>query len=317
MNRLEWLKNFILGSAATALLFLSGIFLPLFGILLMPFVPQPALTFGAKYGKGSGIALVLAVSPPIFLVGGVELGLGYLLLALMVILLLTSFGRGWSIESVVMGAAAGMLAAVSLGLWYHFGSLSHLLQGIREVLTENLEASLRVYEKMGFSDEGKDLLRERGPQIISAVLQVIPALAFAGFVTFILINLFLLYRRFPDRHSFFMSTGDLREWKSPESLVWCFIVSGFFLFLPGWEALQTVALNLFLVIAVFYFFQGLAIVAFYFHQKNVPFFLRSLAYCFIVFEQIFMLFVVGLGLFDLWGDFRRLKKKDLDPSRAS
>jgi hypothetical protein len=38
---------------------------------------------------------------------------------------------------------------------------------------------------------------------------------------------------------------------------------------------------------------------------------------FIVFQQIFTVVVVGLGLFDLWVDFRRLKKRDLNPSRAS
>ena len=81
--------------------------------------------------------------------------------------------------------------------------------------------------------------------------------------------------------------------------------------------IKAMALNLFLVIAVFYFFQGLAIVAYFFHHKNVPYFLRSLAYLLIVFEQVFTLLVVGLGLFDLWGDFRRLKKQDLNPGQVS
>ncbi len=317
MNRAEWLKDFVLASASTALLFLSGVILPLFGMFLIPLVPQPALAFGVKHGKGNGIGLILAMSPIMFLIVGIELGLGYLLLALMVVLLFTAFGRGWSIESVVMGSAAGTLAAIFLVLWFHFGSLALLLQAIREILREDLEASLRIYEKMGFFDEGKDLVKERAPQILSFIFRILPALAFTGLAAIILLNLFFLYRRFPGRRSFFISTGDLREWKSPEWLIWCFIASGFLLFFPEWEAVRGAALNLFLVIAVFYFFQGLAIVAYYFHHKNVPFFLRSLAYALILFEQIFMLFVVGLGLFDLWGDFRRLKKKDLNPSGVS
>jgi hypothetical protein len=49
----------------------------------------------------------------------------------------------------------------------------------------------------------------------------------------------------------------------------------------------------------------------------VPRFLRCATYILIIFQQIFTLLVAALGLFDLWGDFRRLKKKDLNPSQAS
>ena len=62
---------------------------------------------------------------------------------------------------------------------------------------------------------------------------------------------------------------------------------------------------------------GLAIVAYFFHKNNVPRFLRSATYILIIFQQIFALLVAALGLFDLWGDFRRLKKKNLTPSQAS
>ncbi|MFQ5902997.1 MAG: DUF2232 domain-containing protein [Candidatus Binatia bacterium] len=317
MTRLEVIKSFSLALGSTVLLFLSGVAIPLVGFLLIPLVPQPPLSFGLKYGKGNGVRLLLLATLMLFFLGGKELALGYSLLGLMVVLLFVSFGRGWSIESVVAGTAGGMLAAVSAVLLYFFGSLSHLRQVIQQAMRDNLEISLKVYEEIGFSGENMEIFRERAPHIIEAILQIMPALAFASFVTMILINLVFLYRRFPDQHSFFVSTGDLKEWKSPEPLIWCFILSGFFLFLPGGEMLQTLALNIFLVIAFFYFFQGLAIVAYYFHHKNVPFFLRSLAYVLIVLEQIFTLFVVGLGLFDLWGDFRRLKKRDLNPSQAS
>lgn len=317
MSRPEVIKGFFLALAFTLLLFLSGTVIPLLGILLIPLVPQPPLVFGLKYGKGNAMRLLLLATLLLFLLGGKELALGYSLLALMIALLFLSFGRGWSIESVVAGTAAGMLAAVSAVLLYLFGPLSHLRQVIGEALEENLAVSLEAYEKFGFSPESIEIIRERAPQIIETFLQVMPALAFASFVTAILVNLFFLYRRFPDHRALFISTSDLREWRSPEYLIWYFILSGFFLFFPGWEMVKTLTLNLFLVIAIFYFFQGLAIVAYYFHHKNVPFFLRSLAYVLIVLEQIFTLFVVALGLFDLWGDFRRLKNKDLNPGPAS
>jgi hypothetical protein len=53
------------------------------------------------------------------------------------------------------------------------------------------------------------------------------------------------------------------------------------------------------------------------HKNNVPRFLRGLTYVLIVFQQIFTLLVVGLGLFDLWGDFRRLGKNKAAPSQTA
>ena len=317
MSWLQVAKSFLLALASTVLLFLFGASVPLAGILLIPLAPQPALAFGLRHGTSKGAGLLLLATALVSSLGGRELGVGYSLLALMVVLLLFCFGRGWSIERVVGSTAAGMLAALAAALALSFGSVAEVQEGVRAALQDNLDASLELYDTLGFSSQSVELLSERAPQIIEMLLRIIPALVFAGFVTVVLINLFFLLRRFPERHSFFASTADLREWRSPESLVWCFILSGFGLLLPGWETVRTLALNLLLMIAVFYFFQGLSVIAYYFHHKHVPYFLRSLAYVLIVFEQIFTLFVVALGLFDLWGDFRRLKKKGFSPGQAS
>jgi uncharacterized protein YybS (DUF2232 family) len=132
-----------------------------------------------------------------------------------------------------------------------------------------------------------------------------------------LVNVLLLCRRFPEQRLAWLGVEDLREWNAPEPLVWGLIACGFSLLIPGLEFFQTAAINILLVIAACYFFQGLAVVAYFFHKGRVPYFLRMVTYVLIIFQQIFTLLIVGLGLFDLWGDFRRLKKKDLNPSQAS
>lgn len=315
MNRLEFSKRFLFALASTVFIFLAGMAVPIFGAMLIPLAPQPVLGLGLKHGRRLAMWVLLAALALLALVGA-EAAVVYSILAVMVLFLFIGFGRGWAVESVVVGSAAAMFSAAACLLVFSFGSVGRLGEFLRALLSENLEISLRFYERVGFSPESVAALRERAPQMIDVTLQILPALAFAGLATVALVNLFILYRRFPERRPLLISTGDLREWRSPEPLVWFFIISGFSLFLPGWETARSLALNLFLVIAVFYFFQGLAIVAYYFHHKNIPFFVRSLAYALILLEQIFTLLVVGLGLFDLWGDFRRLKKKDLHPSQA-
>ena len=313
MSQLQAAKNFLLALASTVLLALFAAAIPLGGALLLPLVPQPALAFGLRHGAAKTAGLLVLATATVAYLAGRDLGIGYAFIALMVALLLFCFGRGWSVERVVTSTAASLLMVLAAGALLVFGSFSGVHEGVRALLAEHMDASLDLYETVGLSTESVDMLRERAPQIIDVFIAIMPALAFAGLVGAILINLFFLLRRFPERRAFLVETPDFKEWRTPEFLVWCFILAGFGLFVPGAEVLRMLALNLFLMIVIFYFFQGLSIVAYYLHHKHVPYFLRSVAYAFIVFEQICTVFVVALGLFDLWGDFRRLKKKNLSP----
>lgn len=317
LSQLGFLRSFALALGTSLLLFLSGMALPLGGFLLVALAPQPVLGFALKNGKMATVGL-LGVATVLLFYFGAELSWGYSLVALIVLLLLFCFGRGWSIEHVVGAVAGGLFIAIASVLLYTYGGVGNLRRALEEVLRENLETSLKAYEKIGFSGENIALLSERAPQITEMVLRIIPALAFAGFAIVTLLNLVILHRRFPERRLWMVSTSDLTEWRAPEFIVWCFILSGLVLFVPnGWDIWRVTALNILLISLIFYFFQGLAIVAYYFHHKNVPHFLRSLAYVLIFFEQIFTVLVVALGLFDLWGDFRRLKKKGLTSGQAS
>jgi uncharacterized protein YybS (DUF2232 family) len=162
-----------------------------------------------------------------------------------------------------------------------------------------------------------NLFSEKIPEIVEQMLRLLPSLLFVSLCLVVLLNVLFLLRRFPERREQWLSIATFREWKCPEPLVWALIACGFAVFVPASEWVTIVALNVLLVTGVCYFIQGLAIVAFFFHKNNVPRFLRSATYILIIFQQIFTLLVAALGLFDLWGDFRRLKKNNLNPSQAS
>ena len=59
MQRLEVITRFLLALAVSVFLFMSGISLPPIGALLLPFVAQPVLLFGVKYGIGHGFGVLL------------------------------------------------------------------------------------------------------------------------------------------------------------------------------------------------------------------------------------------------------------------
>jgi uncharacterized protein YybS (DUF2232 family) len=317
MNRLEIISKFCLALAATVILTISGIVIPPAGVILLPLVPQPVLSFGVRYGKRFGIGVLAAAVVLFLLFAGEELAFIYLIFALMVSLLFGVLGRIRVIEWLVLGTASMVFVVTAGFLLYVYGSWSAIVQDLRASLAEHLATALRVHETMGFTQESIEAIKERMPAITETILQVLPGLVFVSLSLVVLLNVLFLCRRFPERRPEWLSLDNLREWHAPEPLVWALIACGFSLFIPGVEFLQTAAINILLVIGACYFFQGLAIVAYFFQKSRVPYFLRMVTYVLIIFQQVFTLLVVGLGLFDLWGDFRRLKKKDLNPSQAS
>ncbi len=94
------------------------------------------------------------------------------------------------------------------------------------------------------------------------------------------------------------------EWKAPEILVWFLIASGFVAILME-GALQTVAMNLLVILLPVYFLQGLAVIDCFFRRKALSPLLRILGYIIVTLVNPLPMFVTGIGVFDLWIDFRK------------
>jgi uncharacterized protein YybS (DUF2232 family) len=316
MQRVEVTSKFLLALFSSIFLFMSGVSLPPLGVLLLPFVPQPVLLFGFKYGVAGGIG-VLGAAILVLLFFAEELAMIYGVFAVMTALVLGSLGRLRTVEYLVACVASAMLAAAAAVAYYFFGSWEAMVQDLRTGMIHQIDSATRMQEKMGLPPESVSMLKEQAPQIVEMMLRLLPALLLLSFAFIVLVNILYLGRRFPEQRGQWFALENLREWKAPEPLVWALIGCGFVLFLPDSGLPRVVALNLLLVIGACYFAQGLAVIAYFFNKNNVPRFLRGLTYVLIIFQQIFTLLVVGLGLFDLWGDFRRLGKDKLTPSQAS
>jgi uncharacterized protein YybS (DUF2232 family) len=311
MKNLAEISRSLLALASSLFLFVAGIVVPAAGLVFFPFVPYPALSVAVRYGAGWGaVVLVLAILLLALFAGG-EVAYIYGLLALIAGLLFMLLGRVREIEYLVGSVAVAVFVAAGGLLLYLFGSWSTMTREMNDSMMQHMGSALTAYEKMGVSKDTLELLREQIPNLAQMLFQLLPGLILLSLALTVLLNVLLLCRRFPERRAQWLSISHLRDWKGPEPLVWGLIAAGFALFAPGLDTVKPFAANVLLVIAACYFAQGLAIIGFFFHKNNVPQFLRGVTYVLIVFQQIFTLMVVGLGLFDLWGDFRRSKKNNL------
>lgn len=90
-------------------------------------------------------------------------------------------------------------------------------------------------------------------------------------------------------------------------LIWPLIVSFAVSFAPVGEDIQSVGLNVFIVISFMYWFQGLAVAEFVFKSFRLGPFSRILFYILIVLQMPFVL--SAIGIIDFWFNFRKRLKK--------
>lgn len=113
----------------------------------------------------------------------------------------------------------------------------------------------------------------------------------------------------PGKQSHRFSSSELLQWKLPDAFVWIALASaaGYFLeFQPHW--LKWTCTNIFNVVVMLYFFQGLAVVVNFFNTRKVGPIWRMIGYV-LIFTQLFLAVAI-IGFIDLWMEFRNRKKTD-------
>jgi uncharacterized protein YybS (DUF2232 family) len=178
---------------------------------------------------------------------------------------------------------------------------------VSDYLEESAKLALAMYREIDASEEKIDILAQSLEGIVYLILRIIPAIVIVTTLFVVWSN--LLFARFllRSKQLFCPDFGRLDRWKAPEHLIWAAIVSGGLL-LFGHPGIKMVGINGLIVIMMIYFFQGIAIVSFYFEKKEFPKVMRAILYSLIAVQQLLILVVIAIGFFDMWIDFRRTRK---------
>jgi uncharacterized protein YybS (DUF2232 family) len=311
MTHTEPHKEFITATAITTLIAMAGLYLPILGVVASLFIPLPVLFYRSKLGRSWGVLVLIAVTLIVATIMGwrsIPSAVFFFELGLVGLVLSEMFQMNVSLEKTVAVTTGVVIASGALMLaLYGLVSTKSLWGQLSDYLHKNLELVLAMYRDMDVSDETVAIPAQSLEGIYHVMLRLIPATVIVSTLFVVWSNLLLARPLLQSRRLSFPDFGALNEWKAPEPLVWVAIVSGLLLLVPH-EGLKFFGVNGLIVMMMIYFFQGIAIVSFYFEKKQFPRILRAILYGLIALQQLVLLLVIVAGFFDMWVDFRRMRK---------
>jgi uncharacterized protein YybS (DUF2232 family) len=278
------------------------------GIFFNLLTPLPAAFLHMRKGMLAGGGIVLLTTVILFAVvdaGGataylLQFGLGSIVLPFLL-------RRGWPWDKAIAGALVVVLGAVAFTLvGYAAYRGFHVTDLVHQYMQGEIDKALAIYQEANLSEEQFEELRTVARRVADFLASAYPGLAVI--LTGVLLSLVVLVLSAFSSDKYVLAGVPFHLWKAPEPMIWLLIVAGFgMVFLTG--SLHLVALNLLTVLLPVYFLQGLAIVNHFFRKKGVSPLLQTLGYLLIAVLNPFPLIVTGVGIFDLWADFRKPRKK--------
>ena len=287
-------------------LFAAPWLVPIVGAFVTIWAPAPLVALYRLQGSRSGrLALMMALGGAILIVGnlvGSVAWLIYLAYAAAALILGEAYVWDQSDErgiAIAAGASWGTVLAITWGS----GLMESGGQAWLDYWTRQTGAVVRAYQDSGLSPESLEdvryTLRLAGQLIAHLAIGILAC----GALLVAWANQLLARRISPPEQR-----PALNTWRAPDRLVWVLIAAGAMMALLEGFWFWTGA-NLVIVLSLIYFFQGIAVLAFWLKKKNTPRLLRVGIYLLVAVEIFLALLVALMGLFDLWFNFRRLGKE--------
>ena len=208
---------------------------------------------------------------------------------------------------IVLSALASSLVSVVV-LLVLFGDQDTTLRAFfEEQIRAHFSQSMKIFESMGENQVEVANMKAFAERTADSFAASYPAFLLIGSLISTAVNYALIrivWTRLYGPGLF--SEGTFSEWICPENLVWGFIASGIALLL-GQGVIADAGLNVFLVMLLIYFIQGLSIVVNFLKARNVQVFFWFVLFILIFLQPLLIGLVAGLGVFDIWADFRKLR----------
>ncbi|MCH7622603.1 MAG: DUF2232 domain-containing protein [Nitrospinae bacterium] len=291
-----------------AVVFAVIIFPPM-GALVGILAPAPLIFIYLQRGQVAGLILMGLVFVVLLLLAGPAQAMLFTAeYVVMATILAETVKAQLTMDKCIFLSALGSMILATFLLFVLFGGESSLIDFFQKQITKHFDLSIEALKSMGENQADLDSMQEVLNETSRTFASAYPAFIMVGSLVTAAVNFFLvrflwikLYGQTLFRQEKFS------ELVLPDFLVWLLIGSSASLFFIG-SPVGTVGINLFALAILVYFFQGLAVTVHILKSKNAHFLIWILVFFLIVIQPILMGLVIGLGVFDIWVDFRKIRK---------
>ena len=283
------------------------------------FSPLPLIYTSLKKNRTAGVFALTAVLIALVVLMDIRYGLIFFVeYGIVAVIIAESIKRNFPVEKTILYCVLGSLisGAVILLTSLLFRSGNPYVFLI-EQMKASLDNSLEHYQSLGAGGNVSiEDVRETIEHLKKITVRIFPALLIIGLIIGSIVNYFTaqyLWLKYIARES--SPKRSFSQWILPDYVVWTFIVPGFLLVFPGIGVVRNVSLNLFILVSLIYFLQGMSVTVFFYRKLQVSPVFRRLVLPLFIFLIILTagpfvaLVITGVGLFDTWVDFRKIRPK--------
>ena len=297
------------GVLITCLILAASTLIPIFGIFCSLLLPLPILYYRTKLGRTISVLIpIIALVMMVIVMNTFPFDIVFV-----AAMLIVGFSLGELLESQISIEKTILITGslVFFGGAFCFILLSavsghDLFDEFSRSVAYNREFLLAMYRNMGLPAENIADFSRFLDEIQKLVVRILPALGITSTVFIIWINLLLGKALLKSRQMPYPDYGRLNIWQAPDYWVWGVIGCGLLILIPD-DMAKTIGLNGLIALMMIYFFQGIAIVSFFFEKKQVPRFAKIMLYALLVVQEV-LLVVIAIGFIDVWANFRKLEK---------
>jgi uncharacterized protein YybS (DUF2232 family) len=300
----------LLGAAASGVLFSASLAVPFIGFVAGFLAAVPICYTRLEGGRKTAL-LATAVAALLVGIGFNPLaGLWFLAQCGLIGLLLPELAlRGMSGSRALLWTTAAA-SAVSVMVAFVMAATTgqNLLTIAQQEISTGMAQALKLYEQQqGLSPQDLETIKQGLQTIAATLLRILPALGTLNLLLVASISLLFL-RRMAEQRGLALSLEPFQHFRVPEILIWPLIAAGFSL-LATTTLITTPALNVAAVLAVLYFFQGLAVLLTMIGRTSYVGVLKVMLIAVLLLQPYLAPVVAFIGIFDLWGDFRTPRTK--------
>lgn len=278
------------------------------------FTPLPIIWVSLRFGMKPGAVMAgLVLVSLVFVAGPLPAFLFFAEYGILALILSEGVRQGQPFDRCIAFSALGATVISILLLFFVLGEQNESFSSFfKDRVDSHIAQSMEALKSMGESPADLKLMQEFSVTVSELFTQSYPAILLIG--SLVTASLNYVMAQFISRRlhlGFNFHPGKYSEWVAPEQAVWALLASGGAVAMG--DPFAAVGMNVFLVALVVYFAQGLSIVVHFLETRNVHAVFWGFVFLLILFQPILMGIIIGMGVFDLWADFRKLKSPPIDP----